>query len=559
MNKKTVKIRSALISVSDKAGIVDFAKALSALDIAIISTGGTCSLLQENNIAAREVSSVTNFPEIMDGRVKTLHPKIHGGILGLRDVHDAVAKDSDIEWLDLVVCNLYPFAETVRKPQVLFDDAVENIDIGGPAMLRAAAKNMGWVTVIVDPNDYQLVIDKLNGSGGIDYKIRKSLAVKAFQHTAHYDAMIGEYLHYDQLNEELISLRDSLDIPHTASNTLTQMPDIVATEKHFDEEGANHRLSRWPEELTLGFEKCFEPRYGENPHQKACVYKQAQDNSPNILNAKIHQGKLLSYNNLVDAEAALNCVIEFAAPTCVIVKHANPCGVACSDSLLEAYDEALACDSRSAFGGVIAFNKLVTRSLADKLSDMFLEIVIAPEFSQEALSVFSTKKNLRVLELGGLPTSQQFLKYKSIRGGMLVQENDFQSLSVSDLNVASKIKPSQAQKESLVFAWKVLKHVKSNAIVIAHKKKTVGIGTGQVSRIDAVDLAIKKSNPDIIHEAVLASDAFFPFRDSIDAIAAAGVKTIIQPSGAMRQNEIIEACDQHGIVLVLTGKRSFNH
>lgn len=558
MNKKTIKIRSALLSVSDKEGIVDFAKALTALDVNIISTGGTCRLLKENNIAAREVSSVTDFPEIMDGRVKTLHPKIHGGILGLRDAHKMVAKDNEIEWLDLVVCNLYPFAKTVKKPQVLFDDAVENIDIGGPTMVRAAAKNMGWAVVIVDPSDYQLVLDNLN-EGGVDYKTRKSLAVKAFQHTAHYDAMIGEYLHYDQLNEDLVSLRDSLDIPHSSSSTLNDEPDIVSIEKHFDEEGINHRLNRWPQELTLGYEKCFEPRYGENPHQKACVYKQAQDNSPNILNATIHQGKLLSYNNIVDAEAALNCVIEFDAPACVIVKHANPCGVACGDNLLDAYDKALACDSRSAFGGVVAFNKLVTRSMAEKLSDMFLEIVIAPEFSQEALNMFSKKKNLRVLELGGLPTSQQFLKYKSIRGGMLVQENDYQGLTESDLNIVSKNRPTQEQKQSLVFAWKVLKHVKSNAILIAHKQQTVGVGTGQVSRIDAVDLAIKKSNPGILHEAVLASDAFFPFRDSIDAIAASGIKTIIQPSGAMREKEIIEACDEHGIVLILTDKRSFNH
>lgn len=519
MNEQAVKIKRALLSVSDKSGLIEFAKKLIELGIELISTGGTYQLLQENNIRAQEISAVTDFPEIMHGRVKTLHPKIHGAILGLRDEHEAVAHEHHIKWIDLVVCNLYPFAETIKKPNVLFDDAIENIDVGGPTMVRAAAKNMGWVSVVVSTQDYADIISELESNHAqISFDTRKKLAQKAFQHTAHYDAMISEYL-WKQDTENLV----------------------------------------FPEELSMGYHKLMDLRYGENPHQRASVYKTHHNQSVNILNAKIHQGKTLSYNNIADADAALNCLAEFDLPACIIVKHANPCGVASCADIADAFQQAFDCDSLSAFGGVVALNRVVTKELAEKLMTLFFEIIIAPSFSEEALEVFASKPNLRVLELGGLPKTKKFLKYRSVRGGMLVQENDYSKLDESALTCVTKTQATQAQIIAMQFAWKVVKHVKSNAIIITTDQVTLGIGAGQVSRVDAVDLAIKKSPKELLNQAVLASDAFFPFKDSIELIAKAGVRAIIQPGGSMRDQEVIDACDQYGIAMVLSGVRSFNH
>lgn len=519
MNNHSVKIKRALLSVSDKSGLIEFAKKLVALGVELISTGGTYKALTENNIPAIEISAVTDFPEIMGGRVKTLHPKVHGAILGLRDAHQEVADTHDIQWIDLVVCNLYPFAETIKKPNVLFDDAVENIDVGGPTMVRAAAKNIGWVSVVVSTNDYAEIIAELENNGAqLSFNTRKKLAQKAFQHTAHYDAMISEYL-WKQETDNL----------------------------------------SFPEELSTGYQKLMDLRYGENPHQKACVYKTHHNQSANILNAKIHQGKTLSYNNIADADAALNCLTEFELPACVIVKHANPCGVSSCAEITKAYEQAFNADSLSAFGGVVALNRLVTKELAEKLVKIFFEIIIAPEFSQEALDVLAAKPNLRVLALGGLPKTNKFLKYRSVRGGMLVQENDHSKLDDSVLTCVTQTQATPEQLAAMQFAWKVVKHVKSNAIITTTDQVTLGIGAGQVSRVDAVDLALKKSPGELIHQAVLASDAFFPFKDSIELIAQSGIKAIIQPGGSMRDQEVIDACDQHGIAMILSGVRSFNH
>ncbi len=511
-------IKRALISVSDKQGLIPFAKQLHEFGIELLSTGGTYSALREANIPAMEVSTRTGFPEIMDGRVKTLHPRIHGGILGRRTVHAEVAKTHGIDWIDLVVVNLYPFSKTIQDTSTPFEAAIEQIDIGGPAMIRSAAKNMESVTVIVDPSDYDTLIHLLGEKQEIDFDSRKSFARKAFKHTCDYDAVIYDYLG-DKKEES---------------------------------------TSEFPTALSIPLTKKYDLRYGENPDQKACVYT-LDSSKEGLLDAIQHQGKVLSYNNLVDADAAQACVEEFAKPACVIIKHANPCAIAQASSPLEAFLKAWSADSLSAFGGIVALNRSCDTETAQALSKQFFEVILAPSFSLESLEIFSKKPNLRILELGSKKQNlETHWQYQSIEGGVLVQEKISPALSMDALTYPTKRKPTDAELQKLLFAWRAVKHVKSNAIVITSDTQTMGIGAGQVSRVDAVELAIRKASGPL-DQAVLASDAFFPFRDSIDRIAAAGIQGIIQPGGSIRDAEVIEACDTHNIVMIFTGTRCFRH
>ncbi len=507
MNDAHVRIKRALISVSNKEGLVEFAQSLVQLNIEIISTGGTSKILRAAKIPVRDVAEITSFPEIMDGRVKTLHPKIHGGILGLRDEHVAIANEQKINWIDLVVVNLYPFAATVKKSDVTFDEAIENIDIGGPAMIRSAAKNTGWVGVLVDPHDYQPILEELRAHHGLTFATRKQLAIKAFTHTAHYDSVICEYL-----NQKYLSLR---------------------------------------------LEKDSELRYGENPHQTASAYRFAEAPS-GILSAKQHQGKQLSYNNITDADAAIACVREFAQPACAVIKHANPCGVATDTNIHEAFQRAFKADALSAFGGIVALNRPCDKKIANAIIKVFVEVLIAPAYSKDALIALASKPNLRVLELDSSIQKNNQREFKFIEGGLLIQDKDFSIIGKSDLKVVTKAQPSAEEIETVLFAWPVLKHIKSNAILIAKNKVTVGVGAGQVSRVDAVDIALKKAGKNLMG-AILASDAFFPFRDSIDRIANTGIRVVIQPGGSVRDEEIIAACNEYGIVMIFTGKRCFKH
>lgn len=507
-------VKRALLSVSDKTGLVDFAKSLIELGVEIISTGGTSQLLQSERIPHRQVNELTGLPEMLDGRVKTLHPKVHGGILGRRDVHQSEAKKHNIEWIDLVVVNFYPFAAATKAKKLNFAEAIEYIDIGGPTMVRAAAKNYAWVGVVIDPADYGQVVEQLKTQHGLSEDLRKNLAYKVFALTAHYDGLISQYL-----AKEL-----KLDLKVAPS-------------------------------LNLHLEKSGELRYGENPHQQATSYR-FMDATDGILTAHQHQGKPLSYNNILDSEAASSCVREFSEPACVIVKHANPCGAATAATIEEAFERALAADPLSAFGGIIALNQTCTKDLAQAITKIFMEVIIAPSYTAEALAVFTAKANLRVLELP-MQTSPQW-EMKFINGGMLMQERDQQLITVADLRVVTEVQPTAQEIDNMLFAWRVLKHIKSNGILLAKDNATVGIGAGQVSRIDAVEIAIRKA-ADNIDNTVLASDAFFPFRDSIDRIAQTGVKAIIQPGGSVRDEEVIAACNQYGITMVFTGKRCFKH
>jgi phosphoribosylaminoimidazolecarboxamide formyltransferase/IMP cyclohydrolase len=511
MNLQPVVIKRALISVSDKKNLVEFARGLSELNIEIISTGGTSKLLREANISVRDVSDITNFPEMMDGRVKTLHPMVHGGILGKRDEHAEVAKLHDIHWIDLVVVNLYPFAETIKKTDSTFEDAIENIDIGGPTMIRSAAKNMEWAAVVVDPKDYDSVLNELREQQHLSFPTRKNLATKAFQHTAQYDAVIGDYLQ-----------------------------NSLGKDTH----------------LQFNLEKFATLRYGENPHQHARAYKFSSANV-GVLSAKQHQGKELSFNNITDADAAVACAREFLDPACVIVKHANPCGAAVAETIEQAFQRAFDADSISAFGGIIALNRPCTKELAEIITQIFFEVLIAPGYDKEALEVFASKPNLRVLELDFKKKADPS-EYKFVEGGVLVQDKDSSVIDLDELKIVTKTKPTEEELKTMLFAWPVLKHIKSNGILIAKDNVTVGIGAGQVSRIDAVDLAVRKSDKKM-QDAILASDAFFPFRDSIDRIANTGIRAIIQPGGSVRDEEVIAACDENGIAMVFTGKRCFKH
>jgi phosphoribosylaminoimidazolecarboxamide formyltransferase / IMP cyclohydrolase len=519
-------IKRALLSVSDKAGIVEFAKKLCALDIEILSTGGTAKLLQEHNIPVTEVSDYTGFPEMMAGRVKTLHPKIHGGLLGRRGIDDAVMQQHNITAIDLLVVNLYPFAKTTANPNCSLEDAIENIDIGGPTLLRAAAKNYEAVTVIVDPQDYAEIIEEIQTQNNqTTLATRFSLAQKVFAYTAQYDATIANYLNKLQVD------------------TSQQM--------HF------------PAVYTMQFIKKQDLRYGENPHQRAAFYAEKDYTEPSLVVAVQHQGKELSFNNIADADAALECVKRFSADTaCVIVKHANPCGVALDDSTLNAYRRAFATDPSSAFGGIIAFNKLVDQQTAQAIiENQFVEVVIAPEFSAEATQVFSSKPNVRVLSTGHWQTLLHGLDYRRVEGGLLVQDRDILGVNSQDMRVVSKRTPTEQEWSDLLFAWEVAKSIKSNAIVYAKQKATIGIGAGQMSRVFSAIIAnLKAKEAGLnIQGSVMASDAFFPFRDGIDAAAEVGITAIIQPGGSMRDSEVIQAADAANIAMVLTGMRHFRH
>ena len=512
VNTEKTSVKTALISVSNKENIIELGKGLDGLGIEIISTGGTAKALRDVGITVTNVSDYTGFPEIMEGRVKTINPLVEGGILGLRDKHAEDAEAHNIKWIDLVVCNLYPFAETIQKPDVTLDIALEKIDIGGPTMIRSAAKNVGWVGVVVDPADYDSVLNELQEHGGLTFDTRKRLSAKAYGHTTKYDTLIHNYLKSEPLSDD----------------------------------------------FSLTFEKYYDLRYGENPHQQAAAYKAPIATGSNILNAVIHQGKKLSYNNIMDADGALDCVKEFDEPACVVVKHANPCGVATGEDITDCFHRAFNADSLSAFGGIVALNRTCTTDIAEALRKIFIEIVLAPDFEAGALELFAKKENLRVLEIGQLGSHEPRLEYKYVDGGLLVQETDVKTIVLDDLTTVTKVKPSDQNMVDMLFGWKVLKHVKSNAILTAKDNTTLGIGPGQVSRVDAVEIAVRKSG-DYLDGSILASDAFFPFRDSIDQIAETGIKAVIQPGGSIRDEEVIEACDERGIAMVFTGARCFKH
>ncbi len=522
-------VARALLSVSDKEGIVDFARGLQQLGVEILSTGGTARLLANQGIAVIEVSDHTGFPEMMDGRVKTLHPMIHGGLLGRRGIDDEVMAQTGIAPIDLVAVNLYPFAATVAKPDCSFDDAIENIDIGGPAMLRAAAKNHAAVTVIVEPADYPAVLAEMQAQGGaVGDAQRFSLAVKAFEHTARYDGMIADWL------------------------------GAIAP--------GGGRL-RFPRTHNFQALKVAELRYGENPHQQAAFYRDHDAAAGNVATAQMIQGKALSFNNIADADTALECVKGFAEPACVIVKHANPCGVAAGGTLLENYDRAFTTDPTSAFGGIIAFNRPLDEETAREIvSRQFVEVIVAPSADEAACAALAAKPNVRVLACGAWPAgsgngSRAGLDYRRVNSGLLVQDRDTGMISRDALRVVSSRAPDAREIEDLLFTWQVAKYVKSNAIVFGRDRMTIGVGAGQMSRVYSARIAaIKAADAGLeVKGSVMASDAFFPFRDGIDHAAEAGVTAVIQPGGSMRDPEVIAAADEHGIAMVFTGMRHFRH
>ena len=518
----TIKIRRALISVSDKSGIVELAKALSDNGVEILSTGGTAKLLADQFIPVTEVSKHTGFPEMMDGRVKTLHPKIHGGILGRRGQDDEIMCEHGIGAIDLVVVNLYPFEATISKADCSLEDAIENIDIGGPTMVRAAAKNHASVAIVVDPADYENVINEMNDQDGISKESCFKLAAKAFEHTAGYDGMIANYL-----------------------------GAIVE----------NGKPEGFPTTFNVQFKKAQTMRYGENPHQDAAFYVSTKQTEASISTATQIQGKELSYNNIADTDAALECVKQFDdKPACVIVKHANPCGVAVDDNLLAAYDRAYQTDPESAFGGIIAFNRELDADTAKAIVErQFVEVIIAPSASQESIDVVAAKENVRLLTCGEFSDQQARLDYKRVNGGLLVQDADL--ALYDDLKVVSERQPSEQEMADLIFAWKIAKFIKSNAIVYARNNMTIGVGAGQMSRINSARIAgIKAEHAKLeVKGSVMASDAFFPFSDGIEAAAEAGIAAVIQPGGSMRDDEVIETANKAGMAMVFTGMRHFRH
>ncbi len=517
-----MKIQRALISVSDKAGVVDFAKALLTHGVELLSTGGTAQLLRLNGVVVTDVSDYTGFPEMMEGRVKTLHPKVHGGILARRDRPDHVEamKAHAIPPIDMVVVNLYPFARTVAKPGCTMEEAIENIDIGGPAMVRAAAKNHAFVAVVTDPADYAPILAKLKaGKGRLDFDERYRLAAKAFSHTAEYDGMISNWL-------------------------TAREPD--------------GKVREFPERYNLQVRLAQSLRYGENPHQAAAFYVEADPPAGTLARFRQLQGKELSYNNIADADAAWECCRTFDVPACVIVKHANPCGVAVADSPLAAYRNAFLTDPTSAFGGIIAFNRPVDREVAEAVSKQFVEVVIAPSYAPEALQAFAAKQNVRLLAIE-TARSLNSLDMKRVGGGLLVQGSD--AYDVAELRIVTKRSPTKQEMNDLVFAFRVAKFVKSNAIVFCARGMTLGVGAGQMSRVDSTRIAaIKAKNAGLsLRGSVAASDAFFPFRDGLDVVAGAGASAVIQPGGSVRDAEVIAAADEHGMAMVFTGMRHFRH
>ncbi|HDM8177874.1 TPA: bifunctional phosphoribosylaminoimidazolecarboxamide formyltransferase/IMP cyclohydrolase [Vibrio harveyi] len=529
-------IRRALISVSDKTGIVEFAQALAERGVDILSTGGTARLLAEQGIAVTEVSDYTGFPEMMDGRVKTLHPKVHGGVLGRRGQDDDVMEKHGINHIDMVVVNLYPFAETVAKEGCTLADAVENIDIGGPTMVRSAAKNHKDVTIVVNAGDYQRVIAEMDANDkSLTLDTRFDLAIAAFEHTAAYDGMIANYF--------------GTMVPSYGEN------------KEGDEPSPENK-SKFPRTFNQQFEKKQDMRYGENSHQAAAFYVEANPQEASVSTARQIQGKALSYNNIADTDAALECVKEFNEPACVIVKHANPCGVALGKDILEAYNRAYQTDPTSAFGGIIAFNQELDAETATAIVErQFVEVIIAPSVSAEAIEVVAAKKNVRLLECGEWSTKTTGFDMKRVNGGLLVQDRDQGMVSLDDLKVVSKRQPTEEELKDALFCWKVAKFVKSNAIVYAKGDMTIGVGAGQMSRVYSAKIAgIKAADEGLeVAGSVMASDAFFPFRDGIDAAAEAGIKCVIQPGGSMRDDEVIAAADEHGMAMIFTGMRHFRH
>lgn len=520
-----MSIKQALISVSDKTGVVELALALHQFNIVIISTGGTARLLQEAGIPVIEVSDYTGFPEMLDGRVKTLHPKVHAGILARMDLpeHRQTMEQAQIPAIDLVVVNLYPFTGTIARPDCTFEEAVENIDIGGPTMIRAAAKNFQRVAVVTDPQDYTALLEQMranNGSVGEDYRFQ--LAQKAFSHTARYDGAISNYL--------------------------TALESTGSQRKPF------------PDQLNLGFVLAQSLRYGENPHQQAAFYRDIADISGSLADYHQLQGKELSYNNIADTDAAWACIKTFDQPACVIIKHANPCGVAIAATPLQAYQKAFATDPVSAFGGIIAINRVVEADLAQAVLRQFVEVIIAPEFSAEARQLLADKPNIRVLTV---PLDKHNNRYdlKRVDGGLLVQTPDDLNITVDQLQIVTRIKPTREQIEDCLFAWRVAKFVKSNTIVFCAHGQTLGIGAGQMSRVDSARIAsIKAGQANLdLHGSVVASDAFFPFRDGLDVLAQAGAKVVIQPGGSIRDKEVIEAADEQGVAMIFTGVRHFRH
>ncbi|MFD3447595.1 bifunctional phosphoribosylaminoimidazolecarboxamide formyltransferase/IMP cyclohydrolase [Microbacteriaceae bacterium 4G12] len=509
--------KRALVSVSDKTGIVEFVQGLIEQGVEVISTGGTKKLLEQNGLHVIGISEVTGFPEIMDGRVKTLHPNIHGGLLAVRDneAHVTQMNELGIQPIDFVVVNLYPFKETIAKPDVTFADAIENIDIGGPTMIRSAAKNHEFVTVVVDPTDYAVVLAELKESGDTSKETKRKLAAKVFRHTAAYDALISNYL-TEQMGEES------------------------------------------PETLTVTFEKKQDLRYGENPHQKATFYKAPFAAASSIAYAEQLHGKELSYNNINDADAALNIVKEFTQPAVVAVKHMNPCGVGVGADIHEAYTRAYEADPVSIFGGIIAANREIDKATAEKLHEIFLEIIIAPSFSQEALEVLQSKKNLRLLTIDIAKAKTASKKLTSVQGGLLVQEEDTLSLDDATITIPTKREPTEQEWNDLKLAWKVVKHVKSNAIVLAKDNMTIGVGAGQMNRVGSAKIAITQAG-EKAQGSALASDAYFPMPDTVEEAAKAGITAIIQPGGSIRDEDSIKKADEYGIAMVFTGLRHFKH
>ena len=527
-------IKRALLSVSDKAGIVEFARSLSDKGVDLLSTGGTAKLLAENGIPVTEVSDYTGHPEIMDGRVKTLHPKVHGGILARRGMDEAVMTENGISAIDMVVVNLYPFANAVSDENCTLENAIENIDIGGPTMVRAAAKNHKDVTIVVNASDYDRVISEMNGNDdSLTYQTRFDLAIAAYEHTASYDGMIANYF--------------GKMLPAYGEKEATTSFDAKA---------------KFPRTFNSQFIKTQDLRYGENSHQEAAFYKEANPEEASISTSTQLQGKALSYNNIADTDAALECVKEFDEPACVIVKHANPCGVSIGDNILEAYEGAYKTDPTSAFGGIIAFNRELDADTAEAIvSRQFVEVIIAPKVSDAAAQIVAAKPNLRLLECGQWDTKTTGFNLKRVNGGLLVQDTDHGSVTSDDLKVVTKRQPTDDEMRDLQFCWKVAKYVKSNAIVYVKNSETIGVGAGQMSRVYSAKVAgIKAADENLeVKGSVMASDAFFPFRDGLDAAAAAGITAVIQPGGSMRDNEVIAAADEHNIAMVFTGMRHFRH
>jgi phosphoribosylaminoimidazolecarboxamide formyltransferase/IMP cyclohydrolase len=520
------QIRRALISVSDKSGVAELARSLVDLGIELLSTGGTAALIRDAGLPVKDVSDHTGFPEIMAGRVKTLHPKIHGGLLGRRGIDEAVMEEHDIAPIDLLVVNLYPFEQTIARPDCTLDEAIENIDIGGPAMLRAAAKNHAGVAVVVNPDDYASLLEELRSNDScLEYKTRFALAVKAYSHTAHYDTAISRYLS-----------------THLESADAEQMG----------------------EKFDLALDRKQTLRYGENPHQRAAFYVEPGAREASLATAIQKQGKELSYNNIADADAALECVKQFKEPACVIVKHANPCGVAVNATIGEAYQRAYQTDPTSAFGGIIAFNRNLDAATAAMIVErQFVEVIIAPDADADALEVVSTKANVRVLLTGQWDVDAPLagLDYKRVNGGLLVQDRDLALVTREQIKVVSARQPGEQELTDMMFAWRVAKFVKSNAIVFCKDKMTIGVGAGQMSRVYSTRIAaIKAADVDLqVEGSVMASDAFFPFRDGIDAAAEHGITAVIQPGGSMRDEEVIQAANEHDLAMVFTGMRHFRH